>query len=621
MCMPAAEARRLSGADAKRVKFFTLGNGSPLHATLRDREHPKVCPACLVDAPFLLAAWDLRLWTACPIHGCAMADACPDCGGRHDWERRRLDGGCASSPKLDARVSPAAEAGAVDFVRCIARAAGIEAPAPSIRVGELLAGLDMSRISKLAHRLSAVEQWDGAADLILVSTWYPDLEEAASAVAAAGRFLQGWPNTFHQVIERAWSATKTRNGTSEPKRESFKKLMVVFSGSHLDFIREEFAAYFTRRFEPTLTRVSRRPTERDAISTGAAEEMLGLKKGTVKRWVAARKIRARTIVSKGQEVLLIERNEIAAVSRRELFHLPYEVACNEAGALSRAEAAVLLGIRRNGIEDLIESGLLGSKDVSVHFANHYSRAVIEALLARFGASGHAGAASDHCAPVFEESGLVDTVALTEVSGQFSLVDLLRALERLGIAPDVIVDQEVGLRKLRYGKEKVAQIRLAAAGGFLTQERASLELGCSAASVRTLLSSSVLEEAPSNGPTGARGSGKPRMISAASLAALATRLVSTGGLARALGMHPNGLRVVLDSLALEPTHALGTAETTLWSCDEVVTALCGAGYPLTKDQLRCSGRAPEKARTYALRQPREELRGEISVRQANCKKAH
>lgn len=50
------------------------------------------CPACLAQdaAPYFRKQWRLALFTYCPIHGCALHDACPICGVpvayfRHDF--------------------------------------------------------------------------------------------------------------------------------------------------------------------------------------------------------------------------------------------------------------------------------------------------------------------------------------------------------------------------------------------------------------------------------------------------------------------------------------------------------------------------------------------------------
>lgn len=581
--LPAAEAKQLSGTDTGRPQKFTLGINAPLHVTLRNREHPKICTVCLVDAPFLQASWELRLWTACPIHGCMMTGSCPDCGGQHDWKRQRLDGGCRPSSKRTIWGMPTADVGVIDFVRCIARATGIKAPAPSIRLSELLAGLDVSRLSRLAHRLSVIDRWDGAANLTLDGKWQPDLSEAVSAVAVVGRFLQGWPETLHKVVEKAWSASMSRDNTTEPTRELFQKLMMTaLAGKQFTFIRGEFSIYYKRRFEPMLPRISRKPAGDDSVCIRTAGKMLGLKNRVLNKQVAISKIRAHTIALRGRNVLMIERDEVAKVSRRERLYLPFRAACIEAGALTRTEAANLLGINRNRIELLTASGLIGAKDVSVHCISHYSRAVINTLLARLNTTAHAKTVTDgrdHTAGSLDLSNLV---ALTEISGRFSISDLLEAVERLGIAPDAFFDQEVGLRRFCYGTEKVASIRLAAARGFFTQKLASLELGCSVTSVWTLVSAGVLEKVSNTDFTGKSGSGTPWMISAASIAFVSSRLVSTSGLARTVKMYTNRLKSLLDTLDLQPDYALGTAETTLWSYDKIIPALHGAGFSLTKD---------------------------------------
>ena len=70
-------------------KTRTSGLGAKLFATGRCR-HFKVCPQCLFEDahPYLRSQWDgpIAFSGCCPVHSCALLDACPGCG-QPAWPR------------------------------------------------------------------------------------------------------------------------------------------------------------------------------------------------------------------------------------------------------------------------------------------------------------------------------------------------------------------------------------------------------------------------------------------------------------------------------------------------------------------------------------------------------
>lgn len=64
------------------------------------------CPACLNEAAFHRASWELHFLTACPVHRCALATICPRCEKAVDWNTSTLTG-CRCGQDL--RVAPVEE--------------------------------------------------------------------------------------------------------------------------------------------------------------------------------------------------------------------------------------------------------------------------------------------------------------------------------------------------------------------------------------------------------------------------------------------------------------------------------------------------------------------------------
>ncbi len=70
--------------DLRRAVFLGVAINRLL---LRGSQSPRaVCPACLSEDPYHRAVWDLTFSSACAVHACVLADACPDCGAPLRWQ-------------------------------------------------------------------------------------------------------------------------------------------------------------------------------------------------------------------------------------------------------------------------------------------------------------------------------------------------------------------------------------------------------------------------------------------------------------------------------------------------------------------------------------------------------
>ena len=82
--LAAADLRRLSYvpvAGARKPMFF----GQALDLDLISCHRRRACPACLRDAAYHRAIWDIPLVKVCPIHGAMLIDRCLACGRRLLW--------------------------------------------------------------------------------------------------------------------------------------------------------------------------------------------------------------------------------------------------------------------------------------------------------------------------------------------------------------------------------------------------------------------------------------------------------------------------------------------------------------------------------------------------------
>ena len=117
------------GAFGRSKAEVELGGSLATPNQFINRRWPKGCPACLSERGYLPWAWDLVLWTVCPVHGCWLIDKCPGCGERLSWNRAHVDRCCDRAP-LSAMPSSPAPASLVSLMRVMARVRGCNGPLP-----------------------------------------------------------------------------------------------------------------------------------------------------------------------------------------------------------------------------------------------------------------------------------------------------------------------------------------------------------------------------------------------------------------------------------------------------------------------------------------------------------
>ena len=77
--------------NAFEVKFL-LNRPNEIFSLYQDEwaypaiKHVRLCPFCLDEKGYHLSLWELPLFYACPVHGCALLEACPICGNTYRWD-------------------------------------------------------------------------------------------------------------------------------------------------------------------------------------------------------------------------------------------------------------------------------------------------------------------------------------------------------------------------------------------------------------------------------------------------------------------------------------------------------------------------------------------------------
>jgi len=226
-------------------------NAQSVSAHHLDFRRPKICPCCASERSVRLAEWDLSLWTACPLHGCALIEHCPSCGKRLPRHCSYIEC-CDSPPHWETAVvqSPSAT---IDLLRVIARKAKIAAPAPSPALNGLLSCLSLQEALEFTVHLGAAAVTNPERRRKLLRIYGVEKNEISTLVDAAAEALSNWPKGFHLLIERS------RNGSPETESTSVAVDFKYFSdecyhagggflGPKLKFIRDEFDRYLQTTF-------------------------------------------------------------------------------------------------------------------------------------------------------------------------------------------------------------------------------------------------------------------------------------------------------------------------------------------------------------------------------------
>ncbi len=216
--------------DRRRAVF----RGVPIdRALLRGSKSPRaVCPACLSEDPYHRAVWDLTFSSACAVHACALADACPD-GDLARMpvvriERDFLDGLRVACGLLgDVRHADEAAA-ALDLEPLRGLSPG-DAVGFMFRLGMDLTGGNRRKIFSLTHQgkldgpphvalhlgLHAARDWPGAfldVPALIDLRWGERRQGRTLWLAAVSRWLGGLPPDCGEAVRDVIAAIRLSSG-------------------------------------------------------------------------------------------------------------------------------------------------------------------------------------------------------------------------------------------------------------------------------------------------------------------------------------------------------------------------------------------------------------------------
>jgi hypothetical protein len=279
--------------------------------------HLKICPDCLLEAPYCRRIWELPIITTCPTHKRLLIDKCPNCNKRISWFRKTV---CICPCEFDWRKSPPApvEESELKLAHHIYRLCRLS--------------LDSYSISKSVNEnpIYSLTLQGTLSALFFIAGQHQGLSATTNKnLLRSGRnwdfhllftkafsVFEDWPNNYYLFLdwvrERELSAPPNRRRQKSILYIEFGKFYVslfkILSGSQFNFIRKAFVEYLIKRWEGYYVSSydpKRRTTHHyksKYISRSDAIRLLGTDEEQIKWLIQMDKIRI-TVRSKGKRRL------------------------------------------------------------------------------------------------------------------------------------------------------------------------------------------------------------------------------------------------------------------------------------------------------------------------------
>lgn len=365
--LEASEWRRLcyKQTNAKGQYGPTSFFGQSIGGDRLNYGFPRVCPKCLSEHAAVWGVWDLGLVCACPIHRCVLVHHCPKCGRRLRWQRPSLHQ-CYCQFDLRTVGSEPADSGLVAINATIYRAAGfpVEAAKADMTAAEFPSALIELHLDPLlriiAHLGSTQEEKAG---FMHHSRFASSLDAAIQTSKTATGLLANWPQSFHEMLRRMApgdiTAPMTRS-IEDTFGKLHKKMTVMFTHAESGFLHDAFEDFIARHWKGS--RRGHRHLDSQWIVAAEAGRVIGTR--SVKSLVhggALKGIFVKCRNGNGTECWITRESLTRWVAERDGKRASY---------MRRAEADLVLGLKRGVMLKLAHEGLIRSVNGIEHRLSH-----------------------------------------------------------------------------------------------------------------------------------------------------------------------------------------------------------------------------------------------------------
>ena len=247
---PLTEITRLTLEDFEHMRWRPVNGsginnqhvmmlGQPVRISVLSAVRMRFCPACLAEGGddhrrILRSLWSIFHVTACPLHQSMLVDTCdaPTCGRTFQHRSASAPWSCTCGRRMTDVVAPPADRDAIRSALALMTASGTLHGSGRVmltRDGDLppaFRGMSLDVLSTVFEHLSRIEAQRQEGDKPASSSKIRRLkrsavdqaitiERRAELLGAAFRILDGWPVTWHALLdEYAASSVPLRTGKS-----------------------------------------------------------------------------------------------------------------------------------------------------------------------------------------------------------------------------------------------------------------------------------------------------------------------------------------------------------------------------------------------------------------------
>lgn len=347
------------GFGYRSAEKYVRGTVSLLGQNLTSRHlglrKARVCTQCIEELGYIPAAWDLKAYVACPIHGQMMLKHCASCGNRIRMNRAALLRCRCGADLRQMQPEPATKslialmevlhANVTKQSGCLVVAHGNGMP-----VTALLA-CDLDILCKIIVTIATLFSWMHNSVRTPRKT-----TEIVKYLPQVGEALSRWPHNFHKLCGD-WHRHSIQKGGCSQKFQACFKWLFEFLYKNLrkkkyqtQFMLEAALAYGYRNWDLSPVRIQVRALRilnlppRRYGSYGDAARITGIPLYSVVRWVARGRLPARSAGTLRRPTRVMDLDFLAALKFSSSPGLSKRNAARRAGIPNKA----LVVLRKDG---------------------------------------------------------------------------------------------------------------------------------------------------------------------------------------------------------------------------------------------------------------------------------
>lgn len=308
----------------------------------------KICPVCLKEKIYVRKFWDYSFFTCCPYHRCLLIDVCPNCNKYIKYNRKTVSRCNCGYNFLEAEVEKIIE-GEDELSKLICLLIGIQV-GNNIKETTInpLFGLKLDTLFEVLYFIIR----NTHVNLIKLPNSKIKNKELHDILNQGFKVFTDWPNNYYLYLDKVHKLNKAKYSLQGVGQfgEFYITLYRKYMEGPLSFLWVEFENYikfhWKGRYVGNNSNIKFHPEEKMFISSGEAEEHLGVDCNSIKKLVRSGVLDGEIRKSEKRQYVLLRKSSVECYN--EILKR----------SLSTDEAASYLGISRFGLMDLFESSYL-----------------------------------------------------------------------------------------------------------------------------------------------------------------------------------------------------------------------------------------------------------------------